>query len=70
MIIPRITKPYEPGLPALGNDLENKNVGIIGYGRIGKKMAKIYSFFGCSISFYDIVDIEENISSLYTTIFK
>jgi aminomethyltransferase len=23
MIIPRITKPYEPGLPALGNDLEN-----------------------------------------------
>src|SRR5210317_16684 len=23
MIIPRITKPYEPGLPALGDDLEN-----------------------------------------------
>jgi len=23
MIIPRVTKPYEPGLPALGNDLEN-----------------------------------------------
>ena len=23
MIIPRITKPYEPGLPALGNALEN-----------------------------------------------
>ena len=23
MIIPRITKPYEPGLPALGYNLEN-----------------------------------------------
>ena len=23
MIIPRITQPYEPGLPALGDDLEN-----------------------------------------------
>ena len=23
MIIPRVTQPYEPGLPALGDDLEN-----------------------------------------------
>jgi hypothetical protein len=23
MIIPRLTKPYEPGLPVLGDDLEN-----------------------------------------------
>lgn len=43
-----------------GYDLENKSVGIIGFGRIGKKMAKIYSSFGCRVSFYDISNLDEN----------
>ena len=35
-------------------------IGIIGFGRIGKKMAKIYSSFGCRVSFYDISNLDGN----------
>ena len=35
------------------NELHNKNVGIIGYGRIGKKVAKICSSFGAKVLIHD-----------------
>jgi len=42
----------------MGNLLENKNVGIIGFGRIGRKMAEILHFLGANIFFYDIQEIK------------
>ncbi len=37
----------------MGHELMNKKVGIIGYGRIGRIVAKILAAFDCDISFYD-----------------
>ena len=59
----------------MGNLLENKNVGIIGFGRIGRKMAEILHFLGANIFFYDeptsYLDIKQriNISNFITTSF-
>ncbi len=38
----------------MGNLLYGKKVGIIGFGRIGKKVAKILSVFKVRIAFYDV----------------
>ena len=36
-----------------GTELFNKNIGILGFGRIGKKIARYAKAFGMNISFYD-----------------
>ena len=36
-----------------GNEIYEKKIGIIGYGRIGKKLAKYLSTLGCKIYIYD-----------------
>lgn len=38
----------------MGNLLTGKKVGIIGFGRIGRKVAKLLVSFGCEIRYYDI----------------
>lgn len=38
----------------MGNLINGKNVGIIGFGRIGKKLAKLLRPFGVNIAYYDI----------------
>ena len=42
----------------LGNEINNKKVGIIGLGRIGKKVSKILSSFGAKVYFNDIKNIK------------
>jgi D-3-phosphoglycerate dehydrogenase len=42
----------------ISRELFNKNFGIIGMGRIGKKVFKILKAFGCYINFYDIKNIK------------
>ncbi|GER94612.1 2-hydroxyacid dehydrogenase [hot springs metagenome] len=37
----------------MGNLLSEKKVGIIGFGRIGKKVAELLKPFGCEIKYYD-----------------
>jgi D-3-phosphoglycerate dehydrogenase len=39
----------------MGNLLYNKKVGIIGFGRIGQKVAEILSIFKTELAYYDIV---------------
>jgi len=43
---------------SMGNLLHGKKVGIIGFGRIGKKTGELLSAFGCKICYYDSVSIE------------
>ncbi len=38
----------------MGNLLSGKIVGIIGFGRIGRKVAELLKSFGCEIKYYDI----------------
>lgn len=38
----------------MGNLLSGKTVGIIGFGKIGKKVAELLMLFGCEIRYYDI----------------
>ena len=37
----------------MGNLLQGKNLGIIGFGRIGRAVAEVFAFMGCRVSFYD-----------------
>lgn len=37
----------------MGNLLQGKRVGIIGYGRIGRAVARMFACFGCECAFYD-----------------
>ena len=37
----------------IGNDLFNKNIGILGFGRIGKKIAKYAKAFGMRVKVFD-----------------
>lgn len=41
---------------SMGNLLSEKNVGIIGFGRIGEKVAEFLRPFECKIKYYDIKD--------------
>lgn len=44
----------------MGNELNNKKVGFVGFGAVGKATAKILSGFGCKIFYYDpFVEITE-----------
>jgi len=42
----------------MGNLLNGKKVGIIGFGRIGKKTAELLMAFGCKLSYYDNARIQ------------
>lgn len=42
----------------MGNLLNDKKVGIIGFGRIGQKTGELLRAFGCKIGYYDSVRIE------------
>lgn len=46
--------------PLMGNQLAGKRVGIIGFGRIGRKVAELVSAFGASVLVYDLAQIQEN----------
>lgn len=37
----------------MGNELQGKKVGFVGFGAVGQKTAAILDAFGCEISFYD-----------------
>lgn len=39
--------------PIVGNNLTNKNIGIIGYGKIGKKLKKLLKVFDCNIFIFE-----------------
>lgn len=43
--------------PLMGSLLAGKTVGIIGFGRIGKKVAELVTAFGASVLAYDLVHI-------------
>jgi len=46
--------------PQMGGLLNEKVIGIIGFGRIGKKVAYLLNAFGCKVQFYDpFVDTTE-----------
>ncbi|OHE56195.1 MAG: hypothetical protein A2Z47_06940 [Thermodesulfovibrio sp. RBG_19FT_COMBO_42_12] len=38
----------------MGNLLYGKSIGIIGFGRIGRKVAELLLHFGCTIQYYDL----------------
>lgn len=46
----------------MGNLLQNKKVGIIGFGRIGQRVAKLLEAFGTEIVYYDINQIKSEIN--------
>lgn len=39
----------------MGNLLSQKRVGIIGFGKIGQKVAELLALFGCDICYYDVM---------------
>lgn len=51
-----------------GNDLKNKLVGIIGYGTVGKNVAKLLKAFGSKIYFYDAYVKESDKISKYKSL--
>lgn len=44
----------------MGNLLNKKNVGIVGFGRIGQKVAELLGAFGANTAFYDVNKIESS----------
>lgn len=51
----------------LNHEISNKTVGIIGYGRIGKKVSKILKSMGAKIFFYDKKFNSISINKLFKT---
>lgn len=39
----------------MGNLLYKKNIGIVGFGRIGQKVCELLSIFGTNLAYYDVV---------------
>lgn len=54
---------WEKGKFSRGMELFGKTAGIIGFGRIGKEVAKRELAMGMNVLFYDIVDIETEIEA-------
>lgn len=59
-----------------GEELKNKTVGIIGYGRLGKIVEKYFKAFNCNIKIYDInrdlnytsnSSFQKNIKNIFST---
>jgi len=48
----------------MGNLLRNKNIGIIGFGRIGKKVAEILAVLGANVFFYDNIEISSSFTQV------
>jgi D-3-phosphoglycerate dehydrogenase len=54
---------WEKGIFSKGMELYGKTAGIIGFGRIGKEVAKRELAMGMNVLFYDIIDIETDIAA-------
>lgn len=54
----------------MGNLLCGKNVGIIGFGRIGQKVAELLMPFGCEIAYYDIGTEGEGLRTEFEELLK
>lgn len=52
----------------MGSLLNGKNVGIIGFGRIGQKVARLLIPFGVNIAYYDIFEKKTDLRSLFKTL--
>lgn len=50
--------------PFIGHQLKDFNIGIIGYGRLGKMMSHYCKSFGANVYIYDPYIIESNVKSL------
>lgn len=48
-----------------GNELYKKKIGIIGYGRLGKIVAKYFLSLGCRVSIYDTKKIKPELKSFF-----
>lgn len=46
----------------MGELLSGKKVGIVGFGRVGKKLARLLSGFGVALGFYDIRPMEDSLA--------
>ena len=46
----------------MGSLLQGKNVGIIGFGKIGQKVAELLLSFGVNIGYYDVNDITHSLN--------
>ncbi|HLP46175.1 MAG TPA: NAD(P)-dependent oxidoreductase [Candidatus Kapabacteria bacterium] len=57
------THHWERNLFANGSELHGKTAGIIGFGRIGKEVAKREIAMGMDVLFYDSMDIKTNIGA-------
>ncbi|HMR88663.1 MAG TPA: D-isomer specific 2-hydroxyacid dehydrogenase family protein [Saprospiraceae bacterium] len=51
-----------------GRELYNKNVGIIGFGRLGVIVAGYFKAFGCNVGFYDILEKEDTAYKKYDSL--
>ena len=44
--------------PLVGNNIISKKIGIVGYGKIGKKIHELLSNFGCNFCVYEKKNIK------------
>lgn len=51
-----------------GNELYQKKVGIIGFGRLGKITASYFQTFGCEVNYYDIRDVDSKHAKKVTSL--
>jgi D-3-phosphoglycerate dehydrogenase / 2-oxoglutarate reductase len=56
--------------PIIGNNLANKKVGIIGYGKIGRKLHKYLKVFNCKVFIFEKKKIKNHKKSSLEKIFK